>query len=672
MVYNFPGESSFQLNENQTIYAVNVGRDFLGISTLGFGTNVGIGTTNLSLYFDPSISGVGIAHSLTTQYYSVIGNVENYSVTIATKVSHNLITEDVINLNIVPEITETISFRYDPIINKITTEKILFNASTVDLENSEILIESSNFNTGDKITYYSEGGTTIGGLINNNTYFIIKDAPGKIKLANYYSDAILGTYIILDLAGSGIQSISKINPEIKITKGNTVKFDTTDASLDGLVLRLFKDSKFEVELETYNYISNTGEKYITSDLDQYPKEIYYSFYSSTISIFPDYEVQNNNFISIVNSDYNKDYDIIKLDDTRFKINLTGRPENLEYNTSILREFKYSTKSKNSNGPISKIQVNYGGKNYNVVPKVVDIVSTSGRGALIKAKSEKIGRISSIERVKDGFDYPSDPTLLPLLSVPAVVQVEDISRVDYVGITTGGKNYNGAPSLKVIGNDRIKLQAIIQGSSVIDVKIIENTDDLSGPLRIVPIQNSNGYSIDDIEVVGNQVTLELVNTDIQVYPLITSGYGSTDVVFPFKLGDQLFIERCRIALSETDQNGTLIPKDNYNSSNYNYRFFTVTGISTENYTVTYSMEGVKDNLDLGEYTSDFGFGYVVNRNDIAEFEMFTANDLNYFSNETVLGFNERGTNTFSAKVMKNGWDNDINELRLINVTGDLNV
>jgi hypothetical protein len=53
-------------------------------------------------------------------------------------------------------------------------------------------------------------------------------------------------------------------------------------------------------------------------------------------------------------------------------------------------------------------------------------------------------------------------------------------------------------------------------------------------------------------------------------------------------------------------------------------------------------------------------------------MFTANDLNYFSNETVLGFNKNGTNTFSAKVMKNGWDNDINELRLINVTGDLNV
>jgi hypothetical protein len=672
LVYNFPGESSFQLSDNQTIYAINVGRDFLGISTLGFSTNIGIGTTNLSLYFDPSISGVGAAHSFTTQYYTVTGNVENYSVTIATEVSHNLVTEDVINLNIVPEIVETIIFRYDPIIKKITTEKILFNASAVDVENSEILIESKNFNTGDKIVYYSESGTVIGGLVDNTTYFIIKDAPGKIKLANYYSDAISGAFITLDLVGSGVQSISKINPEIKITKGNTVKFDTTDDSIDGLTLRLFKDSEFKVELETYNYISNTGERYIKTDLDQYPKEIYYSFSSSTTSIFPDYEVKNNNFISIVNSDYNTDYDIIKLDDTRFKINLNGRPENLEYNTGILKEFKYSTKSKNSNGPISKIQVNYGGKTYNIVPKVVDIISNDGRGALVKAKSEKIGRISSLERVKDGFDYPTDPTLLPLLSVPAVVQVEDISRVDYIGITTGGKNYNSAPTLKVIGNDRIKLQAIIQGSSVVDVKIIENTDDLSGPLRIAPIQNSNGYSIDDIEVVENQVTLELVNTDIQLYPLITSGYGSTDVVFPFKLGDQIFIERCRIVLSERDQNGTLIPKDNFNSSNYNYRFFTVTGINTENYTVTYSMEGVKDNLNLGEYTSDFGFGYVVNRADIAEFEMFTANDLNYFSNETVLGFNEKGTNTFSAKVMKNGWDNDINELRLINVTGELKV
>ena len=93
---------------------------------------------------------------------------------IATEVSHNLIPEDIINLNIVPEIIETISFRYDPIIKKITTEKILFNASTVDVENSEILIENKNFNTGDKITYYSEGGTVIGGLVDNNTYFIMK------------------------------------------------------------------------------------------------------------------------------------------------------------------------------------------------------------------------------------------------------------------------------------------------------------------------------------------------------------------------------------------------------------------------------------------------------------------------------------------------------------------
>jgi hypothetical protein len=83
-----------------------------------------------------------------------------------------------------------------------------------------------------------------------------------------------------------------------------------------------------------------------------------------------------------------------------------------------------------------------------------------------------------------------------------------------------------------------------------------------------------------------------------------------------------------------------------------------------------MEGAKDNLNLGEYTADFGYGVVVNKKDLADFEMFIANDLNYVSEEIVLGFNGRGTNTFSAKVMKNGWDNDINELRLIDVKGEL--
>jgi hypothetical protein len=670
LVYNSPGEVSFSLVDNQTLYAVNFGKDFVGISTIGFSSSIGIGSTYSSLYFDSSISGVGAAHSLTTQYAEVFASVENYSVIISTEINHDLNTGDIINLNITPEITEIVKFRYDPVIQKITTDLIEFDAETVDTETSEVEIVSNELNTGDKIVYYSNNASPIGGLENNKSYFIIKEDFKKIKFAEYYSDAILGIYITLTSGGSGVQSIAKINPPIEITKGNTILFDTSDESLIDLKLRLYRDIDFKIELETYNYVLPSGDRYLRTSIPIYPNEVYYSFCSISNPICSDFDVKNNNFIKISGSDYNKDYTIIKLDENRFKFNLQGRPENVEYTKDKLSELKYSTQVQTVRGPINKIKINYGGRGYKKIPKISRIISKFGKNAVLKAKSNKIGRISSVDRVKDGFDYPTDTTLLPLLSVPAVVQVEDISRVDFVGILTGGKNYNTPPTLKVLGNDRIKLEAVLQGSSIVDVKIIENTDDLPGPLKIIPTRNSNGYNIDDIEVNGTQVTLELLNSDNQLYPLISTGYGSTEVVFPFEIGDQIFIERCRIFLSERDANNILIQKDNYNSSNYNYRFFTVTGISSENYTVTYSMEGAKDNLNLGEYTADFGYGVVVNKKDLADFEMFIANDLNYVSEEIVLGFNGRGTNTFSAKVMKNGWDNDINELRLIDVKGEL--
>lgn len=53
-------------------------------------------------------------------------------------------------------------------------------------------------------------------------------------------------------------------------------------------------------------------------------------------------------------------------------------------------------------------------------------------------------------------------------------------------------------------------------------------------------------------------------------------------------------------------------------------------------------------------------------------MELADDLAYASGENVIGFDQNGLETFSAKVMENGWDNDINQLRLNDSRGELNV
>ena len=104
-----------------------------------------------------------------------------------------------------------------------------------------------------------------------------------------------------------------------------------------------------------------------------------------------------------------------------------------------------------------------------------------------------------------------------------------------------------------------------------------------------------FEIDYIETNGTIVTLELINSDPVFYPLITTGVGTTSVVFPFNVGDKIFIENCRqIITGETDT---------FNSKDYNYSFFTITSVDEGNCTITYDMSEVKPNfnatLDTGE-------------------------------------------------------------------------
>jgi hypothetical protein len=675
VVANTGTGSTFKINQNQTVYAVNLGNDYVGLSTLGFTTTTGIGTSNNSLYFFSPTTNIGLAHSLTTQYSKITGTFENYSVTVSTAQTHGLQTDDKIKFNVFPSFSNTIKLRYDTILRKITTDKIDFNASSVGVntQTNEITITGNKLKTGDKVVYYTNTNTVIGGLTNNNTYYVLKQDPDKIKLSNYLYDTTVGTYVSFTNVGVSTHSIALINPPISLTKGDVLTFDLTDAS--GMDLRLYKDPNFSKEIESFKYLN----KKLNTRTTDVPNELYYNLIPSTNSstdlfqISSDKEVAANNRIKIVPSTFNNEYPIIGIGSTTFKFNLNTKPENTS-NTAL--SVFYDTNSTNTSGPISKIKVNFGGKRYIKLPKISSVETISGKNSILRSSSSTIGKVSQLERVKDGFNYPTDTTLTPFLSSPAIVQIKDIARIDYIGITTGGKGYNTAPSLKVIGNDKIKLSAELQSGSIVGVKVVENTNDLITPLRIVPINNSNGYEIDDIVATddGSTVILELLN-DTQLYPLITTGYGKTETIFPFAIGDEIFIEKCRQIKTE-DNNKKKI--DNFNSKDYGYKFFTVTGISSENFTVTFSMTGVKDTLSLnqpnreGNYTNSNGYGVVINKKDMPEFEMVLIDDLSYTSGEKVTGVDNSGNIVFSATVMENGWDNDINQLRLIDAKGELEI
>jgi len=54
---------AFTLEDNQNIYIVNKGQDYIGLSTVGYTTSTGIGSSLNSLYFFDDISVTGEAHS---------------------------------------------------------------------------------------------------------------------------------------------------------------------------------------------------------------------------------------------------------------------------------------------------------------------------------------------------------------------------------------------------------------------------------------------------------------------------------------------------------------------------------------------------------------------------------------------------------------------------------
>ena len=103
-----------------------------------------------------------------------------------------------------------------------------------------------------------------------------------------------------------------------------------------------------------------------------------------------------------------------------------------------------------------------------------------------------------------------------------------------------------------------------------------------PLSIITTNNSNGYDIDAITHAGTSVTVELL-LDAQFNIPIKTGFASTETKLPFAIGDKVFVEGCRLKPSSL-----VAGEGNFNSADYDYTFYSVTGVSTVNNTVTFSM------------------------------------------------------------------------------------
>ena len=162
----------------------------------------------------------------------------------------------------------------------------------------------------------------------------------------------------------------------------------------------------------------------------------------------------------------------------------------------------------------------------------------------------------------------------------ILELKNVFTLKSIGVTTGGIEYTTPPNVAVVGNSNIIAQTTLAGSAVKDVNIIQNDTGISEDVRIVPINNSNGIVVKGGGTSSNFiVTLEL-RAPIPETGSGESGFYNQGSDFPFAPGDEIFVENVRITDGLTNQE-IADGKSNrgFNSSDYDYTYFTVTGVNT---------------------------------------------------------------------------------------------
>ena len=630
---------TFRLTNNSPVFAINNGTNLLGLSTnrvaIGStGSVTGIGSTAYQLFFKDH--GTGVIHSLTPQKTEITGSIEKIVGTVVTKEPHRLQLKDLVLLSVTPGITTTFQVQYDDATRRTFINPINFGASAVDIVKDQIVIPNHGYKTGDKVLYKSSNPANP--LFNSFTYFIVKVDKNTIKLSetDFKSKKLIPNCISLTSTGSD-HTIALINPPLSLTRGYKVGFAVSDSSLSQVVsgkrtqvfdFELFRDSNF-----THQYFNNktddgfqvvgvgtvgitTTSRVDLSVTQNTPDNLYYKLTPTNLNInapfkrntIIDTDVVNYSSLNISNSRYNGLYSISGIGSTTFEFALVKRPEKDGYTKEETTKLSYSTTSLSAIGAINHIKIISKGKNYSNIPVITSIGSTLGVGGIIKLNSVNIGQLKRYQIKNIGFDYSSDKTIQPSVQLPQILRLDRLSKISSIGINTGGKNYFQPPNIVIVDRvtglvkNEVITEVDVQGTSVSEVRLLTNTNSLSGTdPKIVPTNNNNGIKIKNLSFTSgvNLVTLTLEGS-----------YDST--TYPFTLGDKLFVENIGIGSAGSG----------YNSSDYNYEPFVITGVNTNpgggNATVSYNLDSSVTNP--GTFSESSSSGQAIPFENLAQFDI----------------------------------------------------
>jgi len=657
---NLDLSNPFTLLDGQDVYAVKYSNDLIGITT----TQTGIGSTATSLYFLQVLQRTGVEHSFTTRNKEYVGSAKRYDVTVRTVQDHTLKTGDVISLKLVPNTTLSKSLEFESVSRKTIVDPKYFETAAVGVGTtvSTITITDHGYASGDKVLYVAS--SPISPLIDKGEYFVQKINDDKFRLSRNYIDSTIinGQYIGITSFGSGVHKIAKINPHITATRGQTIGFAVSDASLQDFKLEFYEDENFENKYEGFGIsteITRSGTPGVSGAIvnlklsDNVPTPLYYRLNPRNTDAItvnkrdsnPDTSVYNGSKIIVENSVYSGSHSISTTSSRVFKYQTRKEPEAAAY-TSIsgITTFRYTTNSLTGLGGINEIKVTFGGVNYERNPGIGTIITTNGRNAILALYDETIGTPASREIVRTGYDYPSDKSVKPKIDTPTIVTVTNNYVLSEVGVVTSGRNYLTAPDLVVPGYPEVQLVASLEGTSVSSVRV-DNVgrgfNQVPNPPRIISIRNTNGVGIVSASSNGPTNFLNIEQP--------TNGWKADGSDFPFAVGDKIFVEGVGLTTSLTSTGG-------YNSEDYDYTFFTVASRNIITSQITYSIAGI--GTFGGIYDPDQSAGRVIRRVDLPTFTAKLTPE-SFFPGEPVT----YGSNGKAFVLINQGYDPVTNTVRL---------
>ena len=640
--------SSFPLTDLSELYAVRFSKDTVGLSSNKVGLSsdgssyVGIGTDSNDILFFTSI-GTGEKHRLLTVYDNILqASIIRNEVTVDTESDHNLLVGDVIDLSGTSGLSTTISISYNDQLSRTLTSPYSFSAAGINTATNSITIQSHGLKSGQKVIYKAISTPSVG-LVDNQIYYIILLNSNEIKLSDSFYDSTSNNIISVDIDSQQDGQLYLINPPIELYKNQTVEFDLSSPSLafggvECFKFKIYSDVFFRDEftrspnspnnfdVTSVGTIGQPGAKTQLTINDDTPNILYYNLVPINNNIIPvsktnifvdSSEVINNNTLIIKDSNIiNKNHTITGITTRTFTFNISNTLEETQY-TKQNSSFEYQTTSTNTLGPIGDVEISESNKSFSRLPKVKSIITNNGSGAILIPQSSTIGALkkgSSIDILDIGFDFSTDKTLRPIAFLPALIRVEALSSFDSIIVTSAGIGYNEKPDLVVLDGftgeivDDVELEYTDEG---VDIK--KNTKGLYNVTpTIIPTNNTNGVGI-------STITYDVITRDV-VITLSKSYSNAAD--FPFEVGDKILVENITISTDPTDVFN--FGSKGYNSSDYEYKLFTVTNIvpniGGDNPTITYSLVDLDIGTGPGVYSSQINIGRVIPEKHFPVFEV----------------------------------------------------